>query len=179
MICISCNGKTDDQLAELHQIYTTYGNSPITYLHSAKIDIDKNGSPDFLVTAVDLMMNDQVHRQFRVVAYNGNKILFNGDDPAIWSAGDRMPINDIQNLKWYDFTSAVLVEKVFSSNTAQSYWQGAWNSQFKKSLAVQLIKDGRHFYGWLRFSYDTSSQEQVILHDALISTTPQLTLSAL
>lgn len=179
ILLAACSKKQETIPDSTSKIYTNYNDRSLVYDQSVSIDIDKDGTNDFLATTTLVAAGGRSYLQFRVVAHNGNKLLFKDDDPAIYGPGEKMPAEDRPPYVWIDHQSAVLIEKVFIPNNDETYWQGVWKAQYKKSLAVQLIKDNKHYYGWIRFSCGTEDKEAIILHDAMICNTPERILPSI
>jgi hypothetical protein len=149
--------------------YTNFHDTTFGYRNHLAIDINKDGTEDFYATTAMVYVGGKSRLQFKIVALNNNKILFNGNEPKLLNDCEMISPNSALPLQWMSHNSALLQERVFMTDPKDDYWQGAWHEKRLKYLAIALKQNNSYYYGWLRISSKTADTPQMILHDAKIS----------
>lgn len=149
--------------------YLNLNNTVVTANDVLDIDLDKDGSYDFMVTKelsqttggqADLL-------EFRVFSRGQNQILMRSDrTPARKEEGVLIQKDDEPPFLWDRLNSTAIVSRVITADVATSYWQGAWMNQQNKYLPVQLLKDGKYHIGWIQISFNNVLPARIIVHDA-------------
>lgn len=149
--------------------YVNLNNAVVTTGQSVNIDIDKDGTVDFLVTKelreTNAGENDLL--EFRVVSAQQHKLLIQEDgtparkEPGVWIRKE-----DEGAFKWDASQHAVIVTRVLTVDPANTFWQGSWKEQYNKYLPIQFIKEGKTHNGWIQLSFSTELPSRIIVHDA-------------
>ena len=149
--------------------YTNLNNTAVTTNNVLSIDLDNDGTVDFVVTKELRETNagqDDI-LEFRVVAAQQNRVLVQADGtPARKEAGVFIRSEDDQLYTWDASTPAVIINRILTPDPANSYWQGTWLQQYNKYLPVQLLKEGKKYNGWIQFSFSDVLPSRIIVHDA-------------
>ncbi|HEX6914122.1 MAG TPA: hypothetical protein VF145_02705 [Chitinophagaceae bacterium] len=131
------------------------------------LDLDNDGVKDirFTFTLVgDPIMQVDKH-QFYVSGYLHTYFPVNSAE-----ACPVLPFNGLVSAEsfpgytWYNAPAMMLAEKVVSMNQPP-YWQGLWYSTAHRYIPFYLLKDGKRYFGWIEFSFDTTT-EKVLLYSA-------------
>ena len=158
--------------------YTFLHNTEIKAADYHHIDIDGNGSTDFAfytrVVGNPILQRDRL--QFLVDSKIETKLLNNEQGESIkMNKTDRLGVKH-HGFDWFGVSSIVLAEKLVPLNEAP-YWEGMWKEASHHFLPVQVIKEGKAYYGWIEISFDMSA-EKLVLHKAAISTESEKEIKA-
>lgn len=149
--------------------YVNLNNAVVSTDQSVNIDIDKDGTVDFLVTKElkETAAGQDDLLEFRVVSNQQHKLLIQPDgtparkEPGVWIRKE-----DEGNFKWDASQHAVVVTRVLTVDPANGQWQGTWKDQYNKYLPVQFIKSGSTHNGWIQISFSAVLPSRIIVHDA-------------
>jgi len=149
--------------------YKDLQNQEVKYGQYQYIDVDNDGSRDFLFNVQ--LVGDPVLQRDRM-QFNANsgikRNLLNNqiDESPMLNRGDTISKNH-SGFTWWEISSIVLAEKVIYNNG--NSWEGLWKNADHKYLPIQVDKNGKLFHGWIELSFNTA-EEKLILHRAAIST---------
>ncbi|MBL0882418.1 MAG: hypothetical protein IBJ16_03540 [Chitinophagaceae bacterium] len=150
--------------------YVNLNNAVASIDQSVNIDIDKDGTADFLVTKElkETAAGQDDLLEFRVVSNQQHKLLVqqNGT-PARKEAGVWIRKEDEGVFKWDASLHAVIVTRVITPDPANAYWTGTWKEQYNKYLPIQFIKNGKTHNGWIQISFSPVLPSRIIVHDAV------------
>lgn len=168
LLMMSCS-KKETPVPQTSVEYLNLNNTVVTANNVLTIDLDKDGTADFTVTKElregDAGENDLL--EFRVTSVGQHRILMlDNGTPARKEEGVLIKNEDELPYRWDPLLSAALVTRVLTLDIANSYWQGEWMNQYNKYLAVQLIKDGKAYQGWIQISFSQILPTRIIVHDA-------------
>lgn len=180
LILSACRKDPQPQTPVDHPVmqYLNLQDESITFGKIKKIDINSDGTDDFLVST--LLVGDPIlkrdRRQYYVSSGTESRLLndFNDQSPVL-NKGDQVMLQHPAYL-WLEVSSILLAEKIIPE-TGASFWQGTWKQAIRKYLPVQVKKNGDIYNGWMEISFDMAL-EKIILHRAAISTEPGKTVRA-
>lgn len=149
--------------------YVQLNNATVTTDQSVNIDLDKDGTVDFLVTKElrETAAGQDDLLEFRVVSGQQHKLLVQQDgtparkEPGVWIRKENEGA-----FQWDASQHAVVITRVLTIDLANAYWQGTWKDQYNKYLPVQLIKGGKTYNGWIQISFSPILPSRIIVHDA-------------
>lgn len=169
MITIISCGKKEPISTPKAIEYVNLNHTAVTTNNVLSIDLDKNGTTDFVVTKELRETNagqDDI-LEFRVIGAQQNRVLVQTDGtPARKDAGSIIRTEDEQGFSWDATTPAVIINRVLTPDPANSYWEGSWLQQFNKYLPIQLLKEGKKYNGWLQLSFSNELPSRIVVHDA-------------
>lgn len=150
-------------------LYINLNNTAVTSNNVLSIDLDSDGTTDFVVTKelreTDAGQDDIL--EFRVIAAQQNRVLVQDNGtPARKEAGVIIRSEDENGYQWDATTPAVIINRMLTPDPANSYWEGSWLQQFNKYLPIQLLKEGKKYNGWLQLSFSDVLPSRIIVHDA-------------
>lgn len=152
--------------------YLNLQNTKLLFEQSMIIDINKDGTADFLFAT--LLVGDPVlkrdRKQFYAYSLKAAYLLNDNEDQSpVFNKGEA--IADVVNgFQWYEVSAIVLAEKIVPL-TGAPFWTGSWKATDHKYLPVQVKKNEKLYNGWIELSFD-STAENLILHKAAICTVP-------
>ncbi|WP_300600514.1 hypothetical protein [Niabella sp.] len=157
----------------------TEWNIPVTYLSPVTVDLDKDGENDFRIAIALEYIEGRTRARFKLTALGtaktGNE---RNETPVLWGGGQKAAIQETDGFKWQPGNS-VLIEMLVASSTEPPVWQGAFNNQHRKSVAVRITKNNRFYYGYLLFSGETApGTAGLLLHSGFVVATPDIVLPA-
>ena len=168
MLMMSCS-KNETPPPQASIEYLNLNNAVVTANDVLDIDLDKDGTYDFMVTK-ELSQTNAGQAdllEFRVFSIGQNRILMQSDrTPARKEFGVLIEKDSEAPYQWDPLNSAAIVSRVIPVDIANSYWQGAWMNQQNKYLPVQLMKDGKFYMGWIQISFSNVLPARIIVHDA-------------
>lgn len=143
-----------------------------------KIDINSDGSDDFLVST--LLVGDPIlerdRRQYYISSSTESRLLQDGNNQSpMLNKGDQVMLQH-PGYNWLEVTSLLLAEKIIPMIGIPS-WQGTWKQANHHYLPVQVKKNGNIFHGWIELSFNTAL-EKITLHKAAICTEAGNTVKA-
>jgi hypothetical protein len=149
--------------------YKNLQNQEVKYGQSRYVDIDSDGTNDFLFNVE--LIGDPILQRDRIQFYANSGIkrnLLNNDldESPMLNKGDSISKNHV-GYNWWQISSIVLAEKIITYNGDS--WQGLWKNADHKYLPIQVEKTGKLYHGWIELSFNTV-EEKLILHNAAIST---------
>ena len=171
LLCIACSKKPPiNPPAPSHPLmaYKNLADKEVKYGQSHYVDVDADGSNDFLFSV--LLVGDPILQRDRVQFYANSGIkrnLLNNqvDESPMLSNGDSVK-KVHSGYTWWEISSIVLAEKIID-NTG-SHWDGLWKNANHKYLPIQIEKNNKLYHGWIELSFNTA-EEKMILHKAAIS----------
>lgn len=168
MSIISCSEKEPISPPKSIQ-YINLNNTAVTSNNVLSIDLDTDGTTDFVVTKelreTNAGQNDIL--EFRVIAAQQNRVLVQENGTAARKeTGVFIRSDDENGYQWEATTPAVIINRVLTPDPANSYWDGTWLQQFNKYLPIQLLKEGKKYNGWLQLSFSDVLPSRIIVHDA-------------
>jgi len=160
---------TDPVASHPVMAYKDLQGKEVRYGQSQYIDVDNDGSKDFLFNVE--LVGDPILQRDRVQFYANSGIkrnLLNNDidESPMLNKGDTIKKNHL-GYNWWEISSIVLAEKIIDN--AGSSWQGLWKNADHRYLPIQFEKNGKLFHGWVELSFKTA-EDKLILHSAAIST---------
>ncbi|NII24358.1 hypothetical protein HB364_04680 [Pseudoflavitalea sp. X16] len=150
-------------------IYTDLQNRELKFQQAQVIDLNKDGAADIGFST--WYIGDPVEREDEVLFFAGSYIhsLLLVDDangsPA-FKSGDVIPVSNYPGHTWYQVAQVEMAMKN-TPESGQPYWEGAWKQVSHQYLAIQVVKEGKRYNGWIEVSFDTAG-EKLILHKAAI-----------
>jgi len=150
--------------------YTDLQNKEVDYNSGQVIDIDQNGTNDFLfkttpigdpigrVDKLRFSAISSIHASLFVSGENASPVLNKGD---VISRQNKLPY------EWFIVSEVEMAEKI-TSFEVPAFWQGGWKDASHQFLAVQVTKDEQQYQGWVELSIDTAN-DKLILHRSAIS----------
>ncbi len=176
ILLFSCDKK--DPLVSYE--YINLNDTTVAYNHPVGLDIDKDGTMDFLASTLLVGTSTADRIQFRISSAQRNRILFEEEEsPAIMDNNAVITKDDQPPHTWTAIGSAIIVERVYPYNLSETYWEGTWKNKQNKYLPVQLVKqDGSVYNGWIRISFTNDGQTKIILHDAAYCKTANAQIKA-
>jgi hypothetical protein len=166
---IACSKKPPlTPVSHPQMIYKDLSNAEVKYGQIQRIDVDNDGTHDFLFSV--LLVGDPVLQRDRMQFYAHSGIernLLNNDqdESPMLNKGDSIGKTH-SGYTWWQISSIVLAEKIITDNG--SYWQGLWKNADHKYLPIQIQRNGRLYHGWVELSFNTI-EEKLILHKSAIS----------
>lgn len=157
--------------------YMELQDTEVKFLQSKRIDVDKDGHPDFSFST--LLVGDPVLQRDRLQFYVNSGVkrnLLNNiqDESPILNKFDSISMNH-PGYTWWEISAIVLAEKITDNNG--SYWQGLWKNADHKYLPIQVNNYGKIYNGWIEISFN-SSEEKLILHRLGLSREENRTVQA-
>lgn len=158
--------------------YLDLHNESIRFGQIKKIDINNDGTDDFLVST--LLVGDPIlerdRRQYYISSSTESRFLQDGTNQSpVLNKGDQVMLQHT-GYNWLEVTSLLLAEKIVPM-TGNPSWQGAWKQANHHYLPVQVKKNGNIFHGWIELSFNTTLEE-IVLHKAAICTDAGKTIKA-
>ncbi len=165
----SCSKKDNGSLPQTDIRYMNLNNKLVKYNQHLSVDLDQDGVYDFrIATELTERGLDDVLYHF-VSATGANRVLVKNDgEPARKDSGLLISTANEGNFTWDALEPAILVTRVYPAwDIYSNYFEGSWFQQTNKYLPVQLVKEGKRYNGWIRFSFQGSSVDKgIIVHDA-------------
>ena len=167
----ACHKTTIEQPAETPPVmdYTEF-NQEISFGQSFFVDIDQNGSKDFLfyteLVGDPILKRD--YRQFHIGSSYAASLAVDSitDETPALAKNTAISFGSPQGFNWYNASGVWLARKVIGTTEAP-FWEGGWKNASHQFLAVRVDRAGLGYYGWLEVSFD-SNAEKVILYRAAI-----------
>lgn len=158
--------------------YLDLQNSTISFGQIKKIDVNSDGTDDFLVST--LLVGDPIlerdRRQYYISSSTESRFLQNANNQSpVLNRGEQIMAHH-PGYNWFKVTSILLSEKIIPM-VGNPFWQGSWKQANHQYLPVQVKKNGSIFHGWIELSFDTA-QEKLTLHKAALSSEANKTIKA-
>lgn len=167
-VCLfsACSKKTGEPKHKI--IYNGFYRS-FQYLQDLHIDLDGNGSEDFVFNVVPVMRDGIETKQFGVVSLQSNAVWYAQDQQVIVPLhnGDKITSNPAGPNQW-EHTERYLFDVRYPQGQ-DSGWYGAWKNANFTYLGVKFTAGDRNFIGWITLSADTL-QSRMIIHDGAFTT---------
>jgi hypothetical protein len=157
--------------------YKELGNQEVKYGQYQYVDLDNDGTRDFLFNVQ--LVGDPILQRDRIQFYANSGIkrnLLNNDvdESPMLNKGDSISKRHV-GYNWWEISSIVLAEKlVYASGSS---WEGVWKNADHKYLPIQIEKNGKLYHGWIEISFSIA-EEKLILHKAAISTEEDKSIKA-
>lgn len=155
--------------------------------HAYPIDLDQDGTMDFIVGVIDTIVTDTVNGDFffhKVAAlpYNDNSIV-----ASSFKSHGNVFVYDVYfnkgniikpELGWNNATSQTMVGfQGYVTTAGTSY--GSWANTANKYLGLRLTKGGKKYYGWARLDVKaTKDTVYFTLKDYAVQSTPDTAIAA-
>jgi hypothetical protein len=162
---------------QLIMAYKELGNQEVKYGQYQYVDLDNDGTRDFLFNVQ--LVGDPILQRDRIQFYANSGIkrnLLNNDvdESPMLNKGDSISKRHV-GYNWWEISSIVLAEKlVYASGSS---WEGVWKNADHKYLPIQIEKNGKLYHGWIEISFSIA-EEKLILHKAAISTEEDKSIKA-
>ena len=129
------------------------------------LDIDRDGTNDFVFQTVAVGIEGQVHTKYIVKALQDNEILNVAGSAAISETGETIS-SDLPrgNVHWSN-THGEIIESVFDGNTQQ--WNGTWSGDRNQYLGIKLVKNGNAYLGWVRVELNPETEKAFVKEYAI------------
>lgn len=152
---LSCQ---EEELPPPSIIYTNLNNVTASQNKSFSLDIDQDGDSEFLFTT--LLAADDLgdHLQFVIYPARANQVFEIAGRVGVLENDHKIaPGNP------FDKNVKPMVVKTIATTTAR--WSGDWKEVSNKFIGIRFnIRDKGYYYGWIRVSFDLTT-EQFIIHD--------------
>lgn len=161
---------SDNPVRQPEMIYTDLQNRELKFQQAQVIDLNKDETADIGFST--WYMGDPMEKEDEVLFFAGsyvhsNLLVNEANGSPIFRKGESIPIANYPGHNWYQVAQVEMATKN-TSETGQPYWEGAWKQVSHQYLAIQVVKEGRKYNGWIEVSFDTAG-EKLILHKAAIS----------
>lgn len=158
-------------------MYKDLQNAEVKYLQGARVDVDNDGTTDFIFKV--LLVGDPILERDRVQYYANSGV----DRNLLNDAQDQSPVlskpdliaKDMPGYSWWQISSIVLAEKIITYNGTS--WEGLWKEANHNFLPIQVKKANKLYHGWVELSFSTT-EEKLILHKAALSTVEDVSVKA-
>lgn len=150
--------------------YTDLQDREVKYGKNQGIDVDGNGTIDFAFYVI--YIGDPLLQQDKVRFLAGSNIACNllvdpNNNSPVMAPGEIIRLGNTPPYEWFEVSEIFLGERILTDNLPP-FWQGPWKDVSHKFIAIQLVKDGARFNGWIEISFNTVS-EKLVIHRAAIS----------
>ena len=164
----------DHQIPEatIPDIGYTKIDSVLAYNKHLSLDLNSDGKYDFNFSSVLLMEGGKsyLYLQVKPNGAEGNKVLLSKDPElttnGMWAyplaTGSLITETPESGSIWSSSTQTGSIINV--TENSQPEFDGLWNGQQDKYLAVRTASNGMVQYGWIRISH-LSGQKKVLIHD--------------
>lgn len=151
-------------------IYTDLQNRELKFQQAQLVDLNKDGSVDIGFST--WYIGDPIEKEDEVLFFassyiHSNLLVNEANGSPAFNLGDNIPVNNYPGHNWYQVGQVEMALKN-TPETGQPYWEGAWKQVSHKYLAIQVVKEGKPYNGWIEVSFDTTG-EKLVLHKAAIS----------
>ena len=158
--------------------YTDLANVEVSQGSVKSVDIDGNGSSDFVFNVI--LVGDPILQRDRLQFYANSKVKTNLmvdelEQTPLLEKNALISLNPAGH-QWFEISAIVLAEKI-STVAGAIYWDGLWKNANHHYLGVQVEKEGKIFQGWIELSFNQAAQK-LVLHRAAISREPGKTIRA-
>lgn len=121
------------------------------------LDVDKDGTSDFLFTTVFESKGESIHTKYVVNAIGENQILAVDNNAAIADAGN--PLENFGNISWK--TAPIYIIEQINDGKKNS-WDGLWSGDRDQYIGIKLVKGNETYTGWVKvFINQADEQAQV------------------
>lgn len=178
-LVLACRKEKSEPLPAPHPVmhYKDLQNSEVVYSKPKAVDIDDDGSNDFLFS-VELLGDPILQRdrlQYLAHSKVGTNLLNDEKDQSpVLNKGDSISATH-QGYQWFEISAIVLAEKI--TTMTNSFWEGLWKNASHQYLPVQIKKNEKLYHGWIEVSFDTAAGK-LLLHKTAISTEAYKTVKA-
>ncbi len=117
------------------------------------LDVDKDGTNDFMFTTVMVSNETDIHTKYLVNALDNNEVLSVEGSAAINEDG--MPVAELGNVTWSTNASEI-IEQVYTGSMES--WNGTWSGDRDQYIGIKLVKDGKSYNGWVKVSIDQANE---------------------
>ena len=158
--------------------YTALNDAELAFGSSKGLDIDGNGSLDFLFHTVYLgdALLKRDRKQYCITSGIGCNLLNDANDESpVLQKGDKVKAIH-PGYDWWQISLIVLAEKIIPEDAAE-FWQGAWKNASHKYMPVKIMKDEKPYHGWIELSFDAHT-EKLLLHKMAICRLPDVEIKA-
>jgi len=139
-------------------LYTNLNDVTASQNKSFSLDINQDGDSEFLFTTT--LAADDLGEQLQFVIYPARA------NQVFEIAGRVGVLNNDQQIapgNPFDKNVEPMVVKTIATTTAS--WSGDWKEVSNKFIGIRFnLRDKGYYYGWIRVSFDLTS-EQFIIHD--------------
>lgn len=151
-------------------IYTDLQNRELKFQQAQVIDLNQDGTADIGFST--WYIGDPVEHEDEVLFFAGSYIhshllMDEANSSPVFKPGDEIPVNNYPGHAWYQVAQVEMAMKNTPAS-GQPYWEGAWKQVNHQYLAIQVVKEGKRYNGWIEVSFDTAG-EKLVLHKAAIS----------
>lgn len=160
-------------------IYTDLQNRELKFQQAQLVDLNQDNQVDIGFST--WYIGDPVEKEDEVLFFAGSYVhshllVNNNNGSPAFNKGDLIPVNNFPGLEWFPVAQVEMVYKNTPENGAP-YWEGSWKLVSHKYLAVQVMREGKRYNGWIEVSFDIAG-EKLILHKAAMSTRPEKSVIA-
>lgn len=179
--------KKENQMQADNKIVHKQVNAVMDFDNPVLLDVDGNQQIDFSFFTVEGIEGEQ---QFLyLTAYtemeSGNKIVVRNqpieDDWGYWAKAfnkdDQIGTITPDGFKWNNnlTTAFLMISETLVNNDKDMY--GPWKNKQNTYLGIQIKKNGKTHYGWVRLSHVTG-KEQIIVNDYAYNQVPDQPIKA-
>ncbi|TCJ17597.1 hypothetical protein EPD60_05225 [Flaviaesturariibacter flavus] len=148
--------------------YTDLNDFAVTAQRSKGLDIDGNGSYDFVFYVQRVgdpqLAIDKV--QYNATSGIGRNLLLNDQDESpVLRQYDSITLSH-PGFNWWQISETVLAEQRIGNT--DTWWEGLWRNVRRQYLPVQVERGNGRFNGWVEVSMDKDNH-RLLLHRAAIS----------
>jgi hypothetical protein len=169
LVCFfcACNKETTEKCNKI--IYREFANKSFRYLQDARLDLDENGSEDFVFNTLPVMRDGLATKEFGVVSLRSNAVWYHQDQQVITPLhdGDKISSQPAGTHQWEQIERYLF--DVRYPLGQDSSWQGAWKNANLAYLGVKFTAGAKNYVGWIALSADTL-QGRMIIHNAAFTT---------
>ncbi len=122
--------------------------------HQFHLDVDKDGTSDFMFTTLFINEEDGIHTKYLVNTLGQNEVLAVENDAAVADAGN--PLESFGNISWENAPVNIL-EQVDNGET--NTWKGLWSGDRDQYIGIKLVKGENTYTGWVKVSIDQMNEQ--------------------
>ena len=167
MMAVACRKPPPEPPIQRHpsMVVKDLADSSVALGRYAHFDLDNNGQKDVLFSTQSVGYDNGsiVKQQWTVnTSFYANLPVNSTEQIPVLQYLDSISINDFSGYAWYNASSIVLSQKIYSF-TAPPFWEGDWKESYHCFVPVQLVKQDGLYNGWIEVSFSTTT-EKLTLH---------------
>jgi hypothetical protein len=160
--------------------YKNFGDTGIVFGRAASFDLNDDGAKDIYFST--LLVGDPIAKQDKKQWYVQSSFFANlpvdaNENIPQLHRGDSIPVGNFSGYTWYNASSILLAQKVFTETMDPPFWEGNWKTAQNRFVPIQIIQNSKYYNGWIEISFSMSA-EKVIIHRSGISKEENQTIKA-
>lgn len=151
-------------------VFINLQNAKADYFNPFQLDINNDGTNEYLFSASILTNEEGDHLQFELFPESTSEVFNRAGHTLVFQAGELISGNTSRTRPFKPLAVKTITE-------TGVYWSGHWEDARDKYLGIRFTLNNIKYIGWIRLSFDKKN-EHLIFHDLAYQTQPGAFISA-